>query len=118
MKILFAITLFFTLLNACNMGTSNKKKASTKSSLSREHPLSSRKTLYSLENRQGKIVALDAANFGITIDGDTVLLAVNLPVQFQKAGVKLNFSGAVKEVDPTELWAATPILLTQAEIIK
>jgi hypothetical protein len=118
MKLLFAITLFFTLFNACNMGKSNKKKTGTKSSLSREHPLASRKTLYSLENRQGKILALDAANFGISTGGDTVLLPVNLPVQLQKAGIKINFSGEVKETDPAELWAAAPVLLTQAEIIK
>jgi hypothetical protein len=118
MKIFFAITLFFTLINACNMGTSNKKKAGTKSSLSQEHPLASRKTLYSLEKRQGKIIVLDAVNFGISIGEDTVLLPVNLPSEFQKAGINVNFSGAVKKTDPAEFWAATPILLTQVKIIQ
>ena len=100
------------------MGTTHKKKAGTNNSLSQEHPLASRKTLYSLENRQGKIVTLDAANFGINIGGDTLLLPVNLPVRLQKAGSKVIFSGAVKEIDPAEFWAATPIVLTKAEIIK
>lgn len=99
------------------MGTSNKKKTGT-TTLSQEHPLASRKTLYSLENREGKIVSLDAVNFGINTGGDTVLFPVNLPAQLQKAGIKINFSGAVKEMDPTEFWAATPILLTRAELIK
>jgi hypothetical protein len=93
------------------MGTTNKKKAGTNTAISQEHPLAARKTLYSLENKQGKIIALDTG-------GDTVLLPVNLPVQLQKAGSKLIFSGAVKEIDPAEFWAATPIVLTKAEIIK
>lgn len=100
------------------MGTTQKKKASANTALSQEHPLAARKTLYSLENKQGKIVALDTLNFGITTGGDTVLLAVNLPAQLKKAGSKVIFSGAVKEIDPTEFWAATPIVLTKAEIIK
>jgi hypothetical protein len=118
MKISFVIIIFFILLNSCNMGTANKKKARPSTNLSQEHPLAARKTLYSLENKQGKIVALDASNFGINIGGDTVLLPLNLPARLQKAGSKVIFSGAVKEIDPAEFWAATPILLTQAEVIK
>jgi hypothetical protein len=100
------------------MGTTNKKKAGTNTAISQEHPLAARKTLYSLENKQGKIIALDNSNFGINTGGDTVLLPVNLPVQLQKAGSKVIFSGAVKEIDPAEFWAASPIVLTKAEIIK
>jgi len=117
MKIFSAI-LLFTLSNSCNMEKTNKKKDDSAPKLTREHPLAKRKTLYSLEDKQGTVIALDNANFGISIGDDTILLPLNMPAQLQEAGIKINFSGEVKETDPAELWAAAPVLLTRAEKIK
>ncbi|HEV8286654.1 MAG TPA: hypothetical protein VGQ09_20235 [Chitinophagaceae bacterium] len=100
------------------MEKTNKKNDASAPQLTQEHPLAKRKTLYSLEDKQGTVLALDNANFGINIGGDTILLPLNLPVQLQEAGIKINFSGEVKETDAAELWAAPPILLTRAEKIK
>ena len=100
------------------MGKSHKQKEAPAPQLKQDHPLASRKNLYSLENKNGTVIALDATNFGIHLEGDTTLLPVNLPSSLQKAGIKINFSGAVKETDPAEFWAASPLLLTKAKEIK
>src|SRR6476619_3249215 len=93
-----------------------KSKTNISSPLSQSHPLAKRKTLYVLDNKQGEIVALDQANFGIRQeDGGTLLLPVNLPEEFQKNGTKIKFTAQAKETDAAELWAGQPVLLTNIE---
>jgi len=83
---------------------------------SQSHALAGRKTLYTLEDKEGEVIALDNANFGIRpLGSNAVLLPLNLNASFQKEGTKIKFSGQVKETDLTEFWAAQPILLTKVE---
>lgn len=76
--------------------------------------LSDRKTIASLENKEGAIVAIDAANFGIRSKDDSsgLLLPLNLPAPLRKAGVQVIFSGDIKQDNPEEFWAARPFILT------
>jgi hypothetical protein len=91
---------------------------SKKNIVSQSHPLAKRKTLYSIENKTGDIVALDNSNYGIrAADEATVLLPVNLPAELQKNGIKVKFSAQAKEISLTELWAGQPILLSHVEKI-
>jgi hypothetical protein len=116
MRIVLLITLLFNLFNACTMPKSQKKKATALQPLPQTHPLAGRKTLYSLENSPGEVITLDAANYAIRIAGDDkIFLPLNLPASFRKEGMKINFSGMVKEIDPTEFWAAHPLILTKIE---
>jgi hypothetical protein len=96
------------------MGKSKNQDAD----LSQSHPAAKRKTVITMENRRGEIVALDNTNFGIRPDeGGAVLLPVNLPVPFKKAGTMVRFSGDVKETDLTELWEAQLFILSHIEKI-
>lgn len=86
--------------------------------LSESHPIAKRKTVITVENRRGEVVALDNANFGIRPDeGGAVLLPVNLPADLKKAGTMVKYSGQVKETDLTEFWAGQLLLLSHIEII-
>lgn len=96
------------------MTNSNKKFAASSGELEQQHPLASRITTDTLENQEGEMVAIDAVNLGIQCknDGVGLLLPLNLPVPLQKAGVKVIFSGLVKQTGPDEFWAAQPVILT------
>lgn len=96
------------------MANSGKKFSASSDKLEQQHPLSSRPTTDTLENQEGEIVGIDAANFGIQCKNDSnrLLLPLNLPAPLQKAGVKVIFSGSVKLPNPEELWAAPPVILT------
>ena len=75
-----------------------------------------RKTVLTVENGRGEVVALDNANFGIRPDdGGAVLLPVNLPAELKKNGTMIRFSGEVKETDLNEFWAGQLFLLTNVE---
>jgi hypothetical protein len=114
MRIVLLITLLMNLFNACTMPKSKKNKDAALQPLPQFHPLAGRKTLYTLENRPGEIVMADSANYVIRTAGDDkIFLPLNLPVVFRKAGMKINFSGMVKEIDPTEFWAGQPVILTR-----
>lgn len=74
-----------------------------------------RKTIDTFKNKEGKIVELSPGNLGIAMVNDTtVLFPVNLAPNLRHAGIKIRFSGELKEIDATELWAGQPIFLTNA----
>jgi hypothetical protein len=81
--------------------------------LSPDHPLAARKTVQTIQDEEGQIVKIDPVNFGIqtTADGN-LLLPLNLPEDCQQEGLKVMFSGTVKEVNPNELMAGQPLVLT------
>lgn len=95
------------------MANSNKKFSASSGELE-QHPLTNRETVDTLENQEGEIVVIDAANFGIQCKSDSnrLLLPLNLPAPLQKAGVKVIFSGSLKQISPEEFWAAQPVILT------
>ena len=100
------------------MAKSNNKKQIAANELQQTHPMAARKTLFVLENKEGEIVSLDPVSFAIRTKGDgKIILPLNLPENFSKAGLKIRFSAMAKETDPSELWAAQPVLLTKAEKI-
>jgi len=102
--------------NSDAMAKTHKKKDDSHSQSTQSHALAGRKTLYTLENQEGEVIALDNANFGIRTEGTyTVLFPVNLSPSLKKEGIKIKFSGQVKETDLTEFWAAQPVLLTKVE---
>jgi len=75
-----------------------------------------RKTVLTVENRRGEVVALDNANFGIRPDdGGAVLLPVNLPAELKKNGTMIRYSGEVKEAGLNELWAGQLFLLSDVQ---
>lgn len=96
------------------MANSDKKFSASSGELEQQHPLTSRQATDTLENQEGEIVAIDTANFGIQCKNGSnrLLLPLNLPASLQKAGVKVIFSGSVKQTNPEELWAAPPLILT------
>ena len=101
------------------MAKNQKRKTESKHSLVQDPLWSDRKTLYTLGNKEGQVVELDPVNYGIRVAGvETVLFPVNLPSEFRHTGIKIRFSGQVKEIDLSELWAGQPVLLTEAEKVK
>lgn len=81
-----------------------------------ESPVAKRKTVLTIENRRGEVVALDNSNFGIRPDdGGAVLLPVNLPAELKKNGTMIRYSGEVKETDLNEFWAGQLFLLSDVE---
>lgn len=96
------------------MTKSDGKFSASSNELEQQHPLTSRQTTDTLENQEGEVVAIDAANFGIQCKnaGTGLLLPLNLPAPLKKAGVKVVFSGSVKQTNPEELWAGKPVILT------
>jgi hypothetical protein len=82
-----------------------------------DHPIFSRQTLQRLQNVEGEIVQLDPVNFGIqTASLSSLLLPLNLPEDFQTEGLKISFSGNLKEIGLNEFMAGHPLELT--EILK
>ena len=42
----------------------------------------------------------------------------SLPEKFRKDGIKIIFSGEIKEIYPNERWAATPLKITDFDIVE
>ena len=98
------------------MAKGKQSKSTTKRSSMQDSQWNGRKTLYTLKNKEGQIVELNPGNLGIKVaDDPTIFLPVNLSTEFRHAGMKIKFSGEVKEIDPTELWAGQPVFLTESE---
>ena len=98
------------------MGNSNKKNSSIKDELKENDCYTDRKTVITVNNKEGEIFLIDSVNFGIWYQGNNKpLLPCNLPVFLQKAGKKIFFSGAVKETKLEELWAGEPFVITKLE---
>lgn len=98
------------------MDTSSKKPEDPKTLIS-DHPISARETVRDLENEEGVIVKLDNENHGIQTsrEADGLLFPVNLPDAFHKDGLKVIFSGKLKQAGNAEFWAGQPMLLTSIE---
>src|SRR4051812_21613268 len=75
-----------------------------------------RATIGKIERQEGEIVQIDIVNFGIQYKGSNpVLLPCNLPEDFEQTGMKIIFSGLIKEIRLTEFLAGQPIALTHLE---
>lgn len=75
-----------------------------------------RATTGKIERQEGEIIQLDPVNLGIQPNGSpSLLLPCNLPAAFQQSGLKIVFSGLLKEIKPTELFAGQPFVLTHLE---
>ena len=76
--------------------------------------LTDRKSINTLNLKEGEIFLIDQTNFGIRFidSNEVILLPCNLPARFQKAGLKVVFSGALKETKMEEMWAGQPFVLT------
>ena len=77
------------------------------------------------DNQQGVIAAIPMANqpegllYVITIPGDNQRFsACNMPESLKKDGLKIMFSGEVKEIMPEERWVATPYKLSAVKILE
>jgi hypothetical protein len=65
---------------------------------------------------EGEVCLIDQGNFGIRSNGkNNLLLPCNLPEKLKAEGRKIIFSGQVKEMQPTEMWAGHPFVLTEVE---
>lgn len=97
------------------MSNNNKKDTSNAGELKETDCYTDRKTVHTIDNKEGEIILLDNVNFGIRYKEDTrPLLPCNLPDLLQKAGKKIIFSGTIKETRPEELWAGELFVLTKA----
>jgi hypothetical protein len=108
--------LLFTFLMACNMSSNEQKKYVSKAGELKEADCyTDRKTIQTIDKKEGEVFLLDSVNFGIRYKEDSrPLLPCNLPGALQKAGKKIIFSGNIKATGPEELWAAEPFVLTVA----
>ena len=97
------------------MGTQDEKFKATSDQLT-EDCYPDRKSTDVIVQAEGEIILLDAVNFGIRRSGSNdLLLPCNLPEKLHHQGRKILFSGQVKEMQLTEMWAATPFVLTEVE---
>lgn len=81
--------------------------------LPNDHPMSSRQTVGELHHAEGEIIELGPANYGIRTAGHNALLPLNLPDDFQQEGLKIFFSGSMKEIGLNEFMAGQPIVLSE-----
>jgi hypothetical protein len=78
----------------------------------------SRKTVETVENQVGTIKRIhDKLYIIVTEDNRGRFAPCNLPNKFKKDGLKINFSGDVKEIYPNERWAATLFKLTDYKAV-
>lgn len=116
MRIAFRPFLFILLIS-CSMSKQQKKYIATGEELKEKDCYTDRKNLNTLIKTEGEIFQIDNVNFGIRCnkENETSLLPCNLPQQLQEVGVKIVFSGIVKETRMEELWAGQPFVLTEVE---
>ncbi|MFC5269675.1 hypothetical protein [Adhaeribacter terreus] len=84
-----------------------------------------RVTVEKHQNQIGQIMALpnatepDGIMYVITIpEQNRRFSACNMPQSIKKDGMKIQFSGDVKEIKPEERWLATPYKLSALKIIQ
>jgi hypothetical protein len=84
-----------------------------------------RPTVEKHQNQLGQIMTLPSASepegvlYIITIpDQNRRFSACNLPQSLKKDGMKIQFSGEVKEIKPEERWLATPYKLSAVKILQ
>ncbi len=113
---MYKVLLFITILIGCTMSNPDKKHAYKAAELNEKDCYPDRKTVNTVDNKEGEIFLIDNVNFGIRYNGDsTQLLPCNLPERLQKSGSKIVFSGNVKETKLEEMWAGAPFVLTKIE---
>ncbi len=96
------------------MNNNAGKYVATAEELEQNNIYTDRKTVKRIENKEGEVYLIDNVNFGIrSQDKEAVpLLPCNLPQPLQRAGIKIIFSGLIKETGLAEFWAAQPFVLT------
>ncbi|MEO1432761.1 MAG: hypothetical protein AAFV71_27585 [Cyanobacteria bacterium J06633_8] len=77
-----------------------------------------RKTVGTVENKVGRIQRIhDKLYIIIAEDNSGRFAPCNLPDKFKKDGLKIRFSGDIKEIYPNERWAATLFKLTDSQAV-
>ena len=77
-----------------------------------------RKTVETVKNQVGTIKRLHETLYIIVSEDNRSRFApCNLPDKFKQDGLKIRFSGEVKEIYPTERWAATLFKLTDYKVV-
>ncbi len=77
-----------------------------------------RKTVDTVENQVGTVRRIhDKLYIIISEDNRSRFAPCNLPDEFKKEGLKIRFSGDVKEIYPNERWAATLFKLTDYKAV-
>jgi hypothetical protein len=69
-----------------------------------------------IDSKEGEVMQIDPINMGIHYEGpNPILLPCNLPEAFQQTGLKIIFSGHIKEVKSNENVPGQPFVLTHIE---
>lgn len=77
-----------------------------------------RKTVETVENKVGTVRRIhDKLYIIISEDNRSRFAPCNLPDEFKKDGLRIVFSGDVKEIYPNERWAATLFKLTDYKVV-
>jgi len=77
---------------------------------------SDRNSVGEIDRKEGEVMQIDPINVGIHYQGaNPILLPCNLPEAFQQTGLKIIFSGHIKEVRLNELVPGQPFVLTHIE---
>ena len=88
----------------------------SKEELVRNDCYSDRATIEKITDLEGEVMQADAISLGIHCEGEyPILLPCNLPEAYQQTGLKVRFSGCVKDVGSSELLAGQPFVLTQLQ---
>ncbi len=78
-----------------------------------------RKTVETVENKVGTVRRIhDELYIIISEDNRSRFAPCNLPDKLKKEGLKIRFSGDIKEIYPNERWAATLFKLTDYKAVK
>ncbi|MEM7716150.1 MAG: hypothetical protein AAF349_21680 [Cyanobacteria bacterium P01_A01_bin.68] len=77
-----------------------------------------RKTVKIIKNRVGIIKDSSILTEDNPTNFESRLSLCSLPEQFRKDGLKIIFSGEIKEIYPNERWAATPLKITDFEVVE
>ena len=113
MRMACYLFILHTILYSCNM-SDQQKNVTAAEEVNQNDCFTDRKDLSIFSDLEGEIFQMDNVNFGIRSMGENEasLLPCNLPQRLQKAGLKIIFSGKVKETRLEELWAGQPFVLT------
>ncbi|MGB3760400.1 MAG: hypothetical protein WBA07_29155 [Rivularia sp. (in: cyanobacteria)] len=78
----------------------------------------SRKTVGTVEKKVGRIQRIhDKLYIIVTEDNSGRFAPCNLPNKFKQDGLKIQFSGDIKEIYPNERWAATLFKLSDYKVV-
>jgi hypothetical protein len=93
--------------------TVSQTSPSTLAQLSSTCTYDDRKTVETVKDKKGKVTLVGETYVIVTEGNDGTRYATcNLPDAFKVEGKSITFSGEVKEIYPTERWAATPLKIT------